>query len=74
MKIGEAVAAESVQLNTVDVGFINSDGKDDETQFDVETFDDLKELWLDFCSENNFSPDSVEYVVLWPYTGPAFCY
>lgn len=39
----------SGKIKTVNIGFINTDGRDDETQFDVTNMDELKELWFDFC-------------------------
>lgn len=41
-----------------DIGF--NDG--DETQFTAFGMKDLEELWNDFCKENNFDPESVDYV------------
>lgn len=44
------------------IGFINSDGSPDETEFDnVKSLTELEELWTGFCSENGFST-SVKYV------------
>lgn len=34
----------------------------DETQFDVKTADELLELWMDFCIENNIEPSTLEDV------------
>lgn len=55
---------------TVDIDFINSDGKEDETQFDVKEITtpagqkELAELFKDFCIENNFSPNTVTAVTV----------
>lgn len=51
-----------VEPGTYDIGFINSDGAEDETEFDVRDYDELVELWEDFCKENGFRYDSVLYV------------
>lgn len=55
--------------NCVDVGFINSDGKEDETEFDVENMsydglEDLIDLFEEFCEENGFDNDKVLYVTI----------
>lgn len=37
------------------IGFINSDGMEDETQFEsVKTLKELSDLFRDFCKENGF--------------------
>lgn len=52
----------------VDVGFINSDGEEDETEFDVKDINSsngitcLSYLFTEFCKENNFSNKTVIYV------------
>lgn len=45
----------------VDVSFINSEGREDETQFSIKAYDtqDLSDLFNDFCKENNFKRDTV---------------
>lgn len=48
--------------STYNIGFINDEGRNDETQFDAENLDDLKMLWDDFCMENHFMTDKVLYV------------
>lgn len=40
------------------IGF--NDG--DETQFDAYNLKELEELWKDFCKENGFKENSVDYV------------
>ena len=40
------------------IGF--NDG--DETQFDAYNLKELEELWRDFCKENGFKENSVDYV------------
>ena len=40
------------------IGF--NDG--DETQFDAYNLKELEDLWRDFCKENGFKENSVDYV------------
>lgn len=48
---------------TYNIGFINSDGLEDETQFDdVKSIKELAELFSCFCRENGFRKDTVTYV------------
>lgn len=55
-------------LQVVNVGFINSEGKEDETQFDIvsvgtpEGTKDLVEVYANFCKENNIEADTVMYL------------
>lgn len=51
------------------IGFINSNGNEDETQFDIhgtrtikETLDELTELFKDFCKENGYKTNKVRYI------------
>ena len=46
---------------TVNVDFINNDGMEDQTQFDIKKFNEknLILLFHDFCRENNFATNSV---------------
>ena len=45
------------------IGFINSDGLEDETQFDdVKSIKELEELFSDFCKDNGFRKDTVRYI------------
>lgn len=53
---------ESIKPGTYNIGFTNSDGRDDETQFDPGDIGELKALWMEFCKDNNFDPRSVTYV------------
>lgn len=47
---------------TYSIGFINSDGSEDETQFDdVRSIKELEELFSAFCKENGFRENSVTY-------------
>ena len=43
---------------TNNIGF--NDG--DETQFDAYDLAELLDLWIEFCAENQFSTNSVDYV------------
>lgn len=48
---------------TYNIGFINSDGSEDETQFDdVKSIKELEELFSGFCKENGFRKDTVRYI------------
>lgn len=50
------------------IGFVNSDGDDDETQFTVQTdtvegaVEELEQLFTGFCQENGFDKKLVRYV------------
>lgn len=45
------------------IGFINSDGMEDETQFEsVKTLKELSDLFRDFCKENGFKTNTVTFV------------
>lgn len=51
----------------VQVGFINSDGKEDETEFDVQpaygyVIEELEECFREFSKENGINEDSVIYI------------
>lgn len=47
---------------TYRIGFINTDGQDDETEFDAYNMADLETLFRDFCKENGFQQNTVTYV------------
>ena len=48
---------------TYNIGFINSDGSEDETQFDdVRSIKELEYLFFQFCKENGFRKNSVTYI------------
>lgn len=56
-------------MQSYDIGFVNAEGKKDETQFDipaakrgVEAFRDLMELFCDFCEENRCDPLDLLYI------------
>lgn len=56
--------------NSVDISFINSDGMEDETQFDVMFAgtkagnEELAALYKDFCKENHFPTNTVQSVTI----------
>lgn len=43
---------------TYNIGF----NGDDETQFSAYNLQDLLECWIEFCAENGFQTNSVDYV------------
>ena len=53
------------RFSSVDVSFVNPEGRDDETQFDVmdvltgNGIGELSELFDTFCKENGFNNDTV---------------
>ena len=40
------------KMKITNIGFINEDGKEDETQFDTHDEEELARLWWIFCKEN----------------------
>ena len=54
----------------VDIDFINSDGKEDETQFSVSFIgtkageEELTQLFSDFCKENGFKTNTVQSITV----------
>lgn len=54
------------RVMTVDVGFINADGEDDETEFDVYSFNtqELSELFHVFCEENGCKENNVTSITV----------
>lgn len=58
------------KYQTVDISFINSDGKEDETEFDVtgintkSGIEELSILFDDFCRENGFQTNTVTSVIV----------
>ena len=67
-KIGLNVEVESKKCRymNVDVSFVNSDGRDDETQFSIKAYDadELSRLFADFCKENGFKKNSVTCIAI----------
>lgn len=73
MKISDFIRTEGIDAEVspvkkwsdVIVNFVNDEGADDETSFDVENVDteegkkELEELFEGFCEENNFPVDTV---------------
>ena len=51
-----------ISRGTYDIGFINSDGMNDETEFFVDDLEDLVALFSEFCRENGLAEDSVAYI------------
>lgn len=55
---------------TVDVDFVNSDGRDDETQFCIkgagtsQGAEELIELFAQFCKENSFATNTVTSITI----------
>ena len=47
---------------TYRIGFINTDGQEDETELDGFNLMELEELYRDFCKENGFRQNTVTYV------------
>lgn len=64
MTVREAAKGKySVYCECYNIGFINDNGADDETQFEnVRTLLELSDLFRDFCNENGFSTDAVLYI------------
>lgn len=54
----------------VDIGFINSDGNEDETEFNVSSIgtkagvNELSQLFAHFCKENKFKTNTVISVIV----------
>lgn len=51
-----------IPRGTYDIGFINSDGMNDKTEFFVDDLEDLVSLFGEFCRENGFTEDSVTHI------------
>lgn len=47
---------------TYRIGFINTDGQEDETELDGFNLTELEELYRGFCKENGFRQNTVTYV------------
>ena len=53
----------SLYHGTYNIGFVNDEGREDETQFEnVKRIRELQELFSGFCKENNFPENTVLYV------------
>lgn len=48
----------------VQIGFVNSDGEEDEVEFSIKPYDkrELSSLYKDFCKENNYPNNTVKYI------------
>lgn len=57
----EAVILEGITA-TYDIGFINDEVGEDETEFDADGINELEDLWEQFCEDEQIDPDSVVYV------------
>ncbi len=78
MTVREFLKKKGLQINVdslkvwqaVDICFINSDGREDETQFDVEHIgtkagnEELIKLFSNFCAENGYKTNTVYNVVV----------
>ena len=51
-----------ISRGTYDIGFINSDGMNDETEFFVDDLEDLVTLFGEFCRENGLMGHSVTHI------------
>lgn len=51
---------------SVDIGFVNDEGREDETQMDINAYDEqeLSKLFTAFCKENKFPINTVTYVTI----------
>lgn len=62
------ITIEETQNALYNIGFVNSDGEDDETQFTVNAesekaaVEELIQLFRDFCVESGFNDSDVLYV------------
>lgn len=53
----------SVYCWCYNIGFINDDGDEDQTQFEnVRSIQELIDLFADFCKDNGFKTNAVTYV------------
>lgn len=78
MTVKECIKQNGIQMETdelgkyqtVDVGFINADGLEDEVQFDIGFIgtkagaEELEILFSDFCRENGFPKNKVTSVTV----------
>lgn len=54
------------RVMSVDIGFINDEGREDETQFDIRICDveDLNNLFNEFCRENGYPRNTVYAITI----------
>lgn len=58
--------AKAGRFMSVDIGFMHVNGQEDETQMDINAYDEqeLSELFADFCRENQLPDDTVTYITI----------
>ena len=61
-EVGKGIVTNRKRICSYRIGFINSDGKEDETELDVCNLAELEEVYQDFCKENGFRQNTVIYV------------
>ena len=59
---GKGIVTNRKRICSYRIGFINSDGREDETELDVCNLAELEEVYQDFCKENGFRQNTVIYV------------
>lgn len=59
---GKGIVTNRKRIGSYRIGFINSDGREDETELDVCNLAELEEVYQDFCKENGFRQNTVIYV------------
>ena len=59
-KLREASIPESERI--FNIGFINTEGQEDETQFTARGVCDLEAVWIGFCRENHVDINLITYV------------
>ena len=70
---GRCISTDDEGYINVNIVFINSDNREDETQFDIRPANldyatgkcpELVELWKEFCKENGFKQNSVQRIYI----------
>ena len=59
---GKGIVTNRKRICSYRIGFINTDGQEDETELDGFNLTELEELYRDFCKENGFRQNTVIYV------------
>lgn len=63
MTVKEAIKGITIsERETFKIGFINADGREDETELDAYDNSDLELVYNNFCQENGFQLNTVIYV------------
>lgn len=69
IEVAEKKVAYDDDYISYNIGFVNDEGKDDETQFDIpayknqsEAIEELMSLFNDFCKENNIKERRITYI------------